>query len=96
MEQLALAAIDVGRLDVADVRTCLPGELELLDSLTHQQCLRTLGDKFPGSPRVDRLTGIRMEATESPETALKYYAESLEADPTNAVRVPIWSVHAVC
>ena len=26
-----------------------------------------------------------MEATETPETALKYYAELLEADPTNAV-----------
>ena len=26
-----------------------------------------------------------MEATESPDIALKYYAELLEADPTNAV-----------
>lgn len=26
-----------------------------------------------------------MEATEAPEVALKYYAELLEADPTNAV-----------
>lgn len=45
-----------------------------------------LHDKFPGSPRVDCLTGIRMEATESPDIALKYYAELLETDPTNAVR----------
>ncbi|KAN0094500.1 hypothetical protein V8E55_002787 [Tylopilus felleus] len=66
LEQLALAAIDVGRLDVAD------------------QCLRMINDKFPGSPRVDCLTGIRMEATETPDIALKYYAELLEADPTNA------------
>jgi len=69
LEQLALAAIDVGRLDVAD------------------QCLRTLSDKFPGSPRVDCLTGIRMEASETPDISLKYYAELLEADPTNAA---IW------
>ncbi|KAG9310208.1 TPR-like protein, partial [Chiua virens] len=69
LEQLALAAIDVGRLEVSD------------------QCLRTLNDKFPGSPRVECLTGIRMEATETPEVALKYYAELLEADPTNAA---IW------
>lgn len=51
-----------------------------------QQCLRMINDKFPGSPRVDCLTGIRMEATETPDIALKYYAELLEADPTNAVR----------
>ncbi|KAF8128535.1 TPR-like protein [Boletus edulis] len=66
LEQLALAAIDVGRLDVAD------------------ECLRTLNAKFPGSPRVDCLTGIRMEASEAPDIALKYYAELLEADPTHA------------
>jgi len=27
-----------------------------------------------------------MEATEPPETALKYYTDILEADPANAVR----------
>jgi hypothetical protein len=53
-----------------------------------QQCLRTLSDKFPGSPRVDCLTGIRMEASETPDISLKYYAELLEADPTNAVCGP--------
>jgi hypothetical protein len=51
-----------------------------------QQCLQLIADKFPNSPRVDCLTGIRMEATESPETALKYYADILEADSANAVR----------
>ncbi|KAF9232638.1 TPR-like protein [Melanogaster broomeanus] len=69
LEQLTLAAIDVGRLDVAD------------------QCLQLLSDKFPGSPRVDCITGIRMEVTEPPEIALKYYAELLEADSANAA---IW------
>ncbi|KAG6380339.1 TPR-like protein [Boletus reticuloceps] len=86
LEQLALAAIDVGRLDVADVRTCY-SRIERLRSPTsrrRQECLRTLNAKFPGSPRVDCLTGIRMEATEAPDIALKYYAELLEADPTHA------------
>ncbi|PPQ95542.1 hypothetical protein CVT26_008567 [Gymnopilus dilepis] len=69
LEQLALAAIDVGRLDVAD------------------RCLKQLGQKFPGSPRVDVLTGIRMEATESPSTVLNYYDELLRASPSNAA---IW------
>ncbi|GLB39780.1 putative TPR-like protein [Lyophyllum shimeji] len=66
LEQLALASIDVGRLDIAD------------------ECLKQLGEKFPRSPRVDVLTGIRMEATESPDTVLQYYRELLEEDSANA------------
>ncbi|KAF8647326.1 hypothetical protein AX16_006788 [Volvariella volvacea WC 439] len=66
LEQLALAAIDIGRLDVAD------------------NCLKQLADKFPESPRVDILTGIRMEATEPPERVLQYYKKLLEADSANA------------
>ncbi|TFK29527.1 tetratricopeptide repeat domain 35 [Coprinopsis marcescibilis] len=66
LEQLALAAIDLDRLDVADV------------------CIKQLADKFPESPRVDVLTGIRMEASESPETVLEYYQTLLQADSTNA------------
>ncbi|KAH7922113.1 TPR-like protein [Leucogyrophana mollusca] len=66
LEQLALASIDIGRLDVAD------------------DCLQLLSDKFPGSPRVECLTGIRLEAASPPETALKYYSELLEADSANA------------
>lgn len=69
LEQLTLASIDVGRLDIAD------------------QCLQLIADKFPNSPRVDCLIGIRMEATEPPETALKYYGEILETDSAN---VAIW------
>ncbi|KAF5384180.1 hypothetical protein D9615_003369 [Tricholomella constricta] len=66
LEQLALASIDVGRLDISD------------------ECLKQLAEKFPRSPRVDVLTGIRMEATESPETVLQYYGELLEEDSANA------------
>ncbi|KAI0767474.1 TPR-like protein [Fomes fomentarius] len=47
------------------------------------RCIRILTDKFPGSARVDCLAGIRLEATDSPETALQYYNELLEGDPTN-------------
>jgi tetratricopeptide (TPR) repeat protein len=69
LEQLALAAIDIGRIDVAD------------------RCLQLLSEKFPGSPRVDCLTGIRMEATERAETVMKYYDQLLSADSANAT---IW------
>ncbi|KAJ2922933.1 hypothetical protein H1R20_g14191, partial [Candolleomyces eurysporus] len=66
LEQLALAAIDLDKLDVADV------------------CLQKLGAKFPGSPRLEVLTGIRMEASEPITTVLEYYNDLLIADPTNA------------
>jgi len=66
LEQLALAAIDVTKYDVAD------------------ECLRLLAAKFPDSPRVDVLSGIRMEATERPEVVLKFYDQLLEADSSNA------------
>ncbi|KAG6840845.1 hypothetical protein C0991_003792 [Blastosporella zonata] len=66
LEQLALASIDVGRLDIAD------------------ECLRQLADKFPKSPRVDVLTGIRMEASVTSDTVLQYYGDLLDTDPANA------------
>ncbi|KAL7284623.1 hypothetical protein ACG7TL_001919 [Trametes sanguinea] len=76
LEKLALAALDQGNTEVADVRTFI-----------YSQCLKILADKFPDSPRVDVLTGIRMEATESPEVVLKYYDELLEEDSSRAA---IW------
>ncbi|TFY63734.1 hypothetical protein EVG20_g6193 [Dentipellis fragilis] len=66
LEQLTLAAIDVGRLDVAE------------------GCIKHLSDKFPGSPRVEVLEGIYIEASQSPDVALVYYDKTLEADPANA------------
>ncbi|KAF8624675.1 hypothetical protein AX17_007006 [Amanita inopinata Kibby_2008] len=69
LEQFALAAIDIGRLDIAD------------------QCLQHLAYKFPGSPRIQVLQGIRMEATESPDVVLQFYDKLLGEDSTNAA---IW------
>ncbi|KIY68134.1 TPR-like protein [Cylindrobasidium torrendii FP15055 ss-10] len=46
--------------------------------------LQRLTDQFPGSPRVDVLVGIRMEATEPNDTVLKYYDELMTEDPANA------------
>ncbi|KAF9530621.1 tetratricopeptide repeat domain 35 [Crepidotus variabilis] len=47
------------------------------------QCLTKLSVKFPESPRVDVLNGIRMEATESPEKVLAYYDHLMKIDPAN-------------
>ena len=59
--------------------------LSLSDMVYSKECLRLLVAKFPESPRVDVLAGIRMEATEAPATCLTYYEGLLEADPANAV-----------
>lgn len=50
-----------------------------------QVCLGQLAKKFPRSPRVDVLQGIRIEASERPDIALQYYDQLLDADPSNAV-----------
>ena len=58
-----------------------------------QRCIKLLADKFPDSPRVSCLIGIRMEATEPPETALKYYDDLLETDPANSVCISFFFLH---
>ncbi|KZT63519.1 TPR-like protein [Daedalea quercina L-15889] len=63
------------------------GDIEVAD-----QCLQLILDKFPGSPRADVLQGLRMEATEPLDVALKFYSELLEADETNAA---VWRRKAV-
>jgi tetratricopeptide (TPR) repeat protein len=52
-----------------------------------QRCIKHLLDKFGDSPRVEVLSGIRVEATAKPETALEYYNKLLEGDPTNSVSI---------
>ena len=51
-----------------------------------QRCIKLLLDKFSGSPRVDCLEGIRMEATADPELVLVFYDQLLDADSSNFVR----------
>lgn len=51
-----------------------------------QECLEQLVDEFPGSPRVECLKGIRIEADENPGEALDFYEAALKEDDTNIVR----------
>ena len=56
--------------------------------VTHiQRALRILVDKFPGSPRVEVLSGIILENKEPPSKALAYYDELLKEDSSNSVRL---------
>lgn len=50
-----------------------------------QRCIKHLADKFGDSPRVEILSGIRIEATENSDVALQYYNKLLENDPTSSV-----------
>ncbi|KAF8523715.1 TPR-like protein [Hysterangium stoloniferum] len=69
LEQLALASLDIGRLDIAD------------------ECIEQLVEEFPGSPRVECLKGIRIEAGDKPQDALNFYEAALVEDDTN---VALW------
>uniref|UniRef100_A0A4W5LVT4 ER membrane protein complex subunit 2 n=1 Tax=Hucho hucho TaxID=62062 RepID=A0A4W5LVT4_9TELE len=46
-------------------------------------CLQELKKQFPGSQRVKRLAGMRLEALEKYEDASKQYDSILQDDPTN-------------
>ena len=66
-----------------------------------QRCIKLLLDKFSGSPRVDCLEGIRMEATADPELVLVFYDQLLDADSSNFVRrllrvFPPFSISHLC
>ena len=78
------------RMYVASYHMCVPSDDEV------QRCIKHLADKFGDSPRVEVLSGIRIEATEKPETAHEYYNKLLENDPTNSVITvqPISPVHS--
>ncbi|KAG5856957.1 hypothetical protein ANANG_G00013410 [Anguilla anguilla] len=54
-------------------------------------CLQELKRQFPGSHRVKRLAGMRLEALERYEDANKLYDALLQDDPTNTVRKNFFS-----
>lgn len=60
-------------------------------SLDEQDCIERLDDRFPDSPRVLVLQGMRREAAGKFEDALKLYDLILEQDETNAVSTPFMS-----
>ena len=65
-------------------QSCRPFDVDE-DTFALKECLRTLGDKFPDSPRMDVLNGIRIEASQTFNVILTYYDEVLKASPANAV-----------
>ena len=56
-------------------------------------CIELLSQRFPKSPRVEVLIGIRKEASLPAEAVLEYYDRLLEADESNAVRVEFGQLH---
>jgi hypothetical protein len=81
-----MAALDTGKLELADVSRFCVSYLASLTSSSKQVCISELIKRFPESPRVDCLHGLRIEAGGRLEDALKFYNIILEADESNAVR----------
>ncbi|KAG8740842.1 hypothetical protein FRC10_003837 [Ceratobasidium sp. 414] len=73
LEQLAFAALDVGRLDIAD--------------LGIEDCLVLLDAQFPDSPRVTVLKGQRLEADNMLQDALKMYVYYLTKEDESCVPI---------
>lgn len=65
LEQVAVAALDAARMDVAEAT------------------LSQLSQRFPGSLRVRKLQGMRLEALERWDDALDVYDSLIQAEPTN-------------
>ncbi|KAG6615650.1 uncharacterized protein IUM83_05025 [Phytophthora cinnamomi] len=59
--------------------------LDLHDDELTETCLKALQTKFPGSSRVARLEGMRLEQRGEFARALALYDELLEANPANAL-----------
>lgn len=59
--------------------------LDLHDNDLAETCLQALKNKFPGSSRVSRLEGMRLEQRGEFSQALMLYDELLEANPANAL-----------
>ncbi|XP_031642395.1 ER membrane protein complex subunit 2-like isoform X1 [Oncorhynchus kisutch] len=78
-EQVMIAALDCSRDDLAWVSS--PSDMS--SSSEQGTCLQELKRQFPGSQRVKRLAGMRLEALEKYEDASKQYDSILQDDPTN-------------
>lgn len=87
LEQLATAAIDIGQLELANVRLkVLRNAWNVYNHHEYSQdCITRLNEHFPNSPRVEILRGLCIEAKDL-NLAYKYYADLLQEDESNAVR----------
>lgn len=81
-EQLAIAALDIGRLKLAKVG------ISPLTMLTPQEQIAALDSKFPNSPRLEIIHGMWLEATGEVQKAKELYQRLLKADGCNVVSYP--------
>lgn len=87
LEQLAFAALDCGKIELAHVRRSLIRS-------DVQICVDRLHDRFPGSPRVQRLQGMLLEGEDKLDEAHKLYEKMLTEDETNVgARKRLISLH---
>ncbi|KAG9038739.1 hypothetical protein FS837_001192 [Tulasnella sp. UAMH 9824] len=79
LEQLTAAALELGRDDIAEAYGV---EYDPRSQL--QECIGQLNERFPDSPRVQILYGMRREASGDLTGALKLYDAILEVDEAHA------------
>jgi hypothetical protein len=73
--------MDMGRISTAKVSS----HALVSPKLTMQEQLDLLARRFPDSPRVDILKGLRLEAENDLQGAQKVYSALLAKDETNVV-----------
>jgi hypothetical protein len=81
---LAIAAMDMGRIKLADVSVSYRIPQGTAADTTQEQ-LSVLEKQFSGSPRVALLLGLRAEAKGETDKAKKMYEDLLAKDETNVV-----------
>jgi hypothetical protein len=91
LEQVAIAALDVGKIDLAEVSwSKCPHDSKYACWQRHsrrssQLCVARLNTRFPDSPRVSSLQGMLIEASGELGKALTFYEGILAKDETNLV-----------
>lgn len=85
LEQVALAALDVGKMDLAEVRVVFEYDCASQPSL--QLCIARLNTRFPNSNRVAALLGMVYEANGEYQKALNLYDTLLSKDEANPIIV---------
>ena len=84
-EQLAIAALDLGLTDLAEV--CAISTLSYLRLLAQKQCA-IISKRFNGSPRESLLIGLQLEARGELAKAEQLYLSQITKNGTNVVRQP--------
>jgi hypothetical protein len=98
LEQVALAALECGKTELADVRPISPPLISRFSAdAIEQVCATRLSTRFPDSPRVAVILGSMMEGKGMRVEAKVFYEKALESDEGNLVGpyIPITRLNCI-